>query len=322
MKKLVIILTLFSYFSSWGQNFVLDFENLQIPDTGFWNGSDPSIYNGGFGNQHIFLHNSYNSQWDYWEGFSFSNWTDTITNSYTNQWSCYAGTAHSGQIFALGYVPIDFYSGNYPTIPININFTRPLKIDSLFLTNSTFTAKTIKEGSNFNQPFSDGDFYLIRIYAIKNTDTLDTIEVYLADYRNGQTFIAKNWIKVDFSHLNDSLTALSFDAYTTDVGQWGPNTPLYFCLDDIYYSIKSNTTFENSLTASNIKIYPNPAKNFFYINEDCRKIELFSIDGKKILEIHSYSANTPIYIQQSNYSTFVVRITKENAQKTAILLKN
>ena len=77
---------------------------------------------------------------------------------------------------------IDYTDPNYPTIPINIEFQQPVSVDSFFITNSTYTAREIRDGG-FSDPFStaDQDFYKIIVYAINQNDTIDTIEIFLAD---------------------------------------------------------------------------------------------------------------------------------------------
>ena len=52
---------------------------------------------------------------------------------------------------------------------------------------------------------------------------------------NSQDFIIDQWTTVDVSSLVDA-TELSFSLATTDEGPFGPNTPLYFALDDLVVS--------------------------------------------------------------------------------------
>ena len=79
------------------------------------------------------------------------------------------------------------------------NNTNPVKIESLQISNSTFTALTIENGDAYCTAFSEGDYFRVDIYGIKNNEITDTVEVYLADYQNGNSFIAQDWIEVDLT---------------------------------------------------------------------------------------------------------------------------
>jgi len=88
---------------------IVDFEDLTptTPYTGpgggaYWNGSDGS---GGFTSRGIQFVNNYNSTYGSWDGWSYSNTTDTTTAGYTNQFSAYTGGAHSGTNYGVYYEP-------------------------------------------------------------------------------------------------------------------------------------------------------------------------------------------------------------------------
>ncbi|MEZ4549686.1 MAG: hypothetical protein R2874_04175 [Desulfobacterales bacterium] len=51
-----------------------DFEDLILAPESFWDGSDES---GGFSSNGVFFSNNYNAEWMSWDGFSYSNLTDT-----------------------------------------------------------------------------------------------------------------------------------------------------------------------------------------------------------------------------------------------------
>ncbi len=49
-------------------------EDLELPAESYWNGSDAS---GGFTSAGVHFGNNYNTDWGSWDGFSYSNITDT-----------------------------------------------------------------------------------------------------------------------------------------------------------------------------------------------------------------------------------------------------
>ena len=74
------------------QNNVFTFDELTMPDTGYWNGKDTTVYNHFFGDTVIHFTNSFSdaSGYEVWSGFAFSNWIDTATTGYDNQLSVWA----------------------------------------------------------------------------------------------------------------------------------------------------------------------------------------------------------------------------------------
>ncbi len=64
------------------------------------------------------------------------------------------------------------------------------------------------------------------------------LEVYLADYRfadSQQDFIRDDWLLLDLRSLG-TIRSLRFDIESSDVGNFGINTPTYFALDNITIS--------------------------------------------------------------------------------------
>ncbi len=322
MKKIYVFLlgVLFAFVSN-AQIYTFDFDNLVLPDTGFWNGSDTSVYNHYFGDSIISFPNNYNETYGSWDGFAFSSWTDTTTEGYTNQWSVYAGQAHSDSIFGLAYVPVDWSDPNYPTIPININFDVPVRIDSMFITNSTYTALAIKNGTSYSEPFStdSSDYLKLIIYFINNNDTIANKEFYLADYTNSTPVVVKDWQKLDFtSKENLVVTKLAFDMVTTDVGDYGPNTPLYFCIDDISFSIDD---LKVTITRLPVKLYPNPSADYIKLGGNYANVKILSIDGKAVLNVNNYHKNQALDINFLNPGTYIIQTRNNNEIKISKFVK-
>ncbi len=297
------------------QTFTLD--DLILPDTGYWNGADTTNYNGGFGNQDLFFINHYTeSNWGgYWDGFAFSNWTDTTTEGYTNQWSVYAGEAHSGDIFGIGYVPSDL--NTYQLIPITVNFQTPQYPVSIWITNSTYTALAIKNGTSFSEPFSDGDYYYVKILGFKDGNITDSVIHYLADYRNNGHFVQKDWQEVDLTPLGQ-VDSLKFTVFSTDVGQYGTNTPTYFCFDDLSYS-STEPTIVNTKDIK-LTVYPNPATEWIHINSN-KKIEnsaIYDLNGKLLTSTHK----TTINVKNIPAGIYILEVKTDEGVYRAKFVKN
>ncbi|MBN2892454.1 MAG: DUF4465 domain-containing protein [Bacteroidales bacterium] len=322
MKKIFLFVASFfaiATFALNAQETVFTFDELSLPDTGFWNGSNTSFYNDFFGDDLISFPNTYTADWDSWEQFAFSSLTDTLSQEFSNQWSVFTGEAFSDSIFGLAYIPTDWMSADYSTIPIEINFTNPVKINGLQITNSTYTGLSIKNGSAYSLPFEEGDYFKIMIYGIFNETKTDSIEVFLADFRDGDTLIVKDWLNIDLSSL-DTITSLRFDAYSTDIGDFGINTPLYFCIDDISYNILPVNTQE--ITDNYFNVYPNPTTDFIFFNlssiEKPESVKIFDLSGRIVF---NSSFDSKIDVSDFDSGTYIIQIQGNNIIKTSKFVK-
>lgn len=326
MKKIqlfftVMVIVFFVQKISYAQtNQTFDFETLSVPDTGFWNGNDKNVYDSTFGDNYLVFNNYYidYGSYDYWDGFAFSNWTDATTEGPSNQWSTYAGQAHSDSIFGLCYIPIDW--NDYSTVDVNLDFTHKIFPKSFYITNSTYTALTIKNGSNFNSPFSTAkqDYYKILITIYDNETVVGDTEIYLADYRTLDSVIVKDWQKVDLSSFGKA-NKISFNAVTTDTGDYGPNTPLYFCIDDFEYTIPGTSiqeTNQNLLT-----VYPNPTANKLQINSYVKNLQIFDLTGRIVKELSINSDNPIISVSDLQTNTYFIKVATDKGIKNGKFVK-
>ncbi|OPZ95416.1 MAG: hypothetical protein BWY72_02124 [Bacteroidetes bacterium ADurb.Bin416] len=117
----------------------------------------------------------------------------------------------------------------------------PLIINSIYLTNSTYTYLAIRDsndGAGFVRQFGEGDYFKVTITGLDmNGAVTDRVDCYLADFRAGKQVVVKDWTKVDLSPLGN-VKQLVFTFFSTDRGDWGMNTPAYACLDNITYTIE------------------------------------------------------------------------------------
>jgi hypothetical protein len=50
--------------------------------------------------------------------------------------------------------------------------------------------------------------------------------------------MATNWDQFSLTGLGTDYDRVRVTIETTDVGEWGANTPLYICLDDLTYFVE------------------------------------------------------------------------------------
>lgn len=272
----------------------LTFESYDLGTNDYYNGSDE---NGDIVINHFTLSNSYNSDWGSWSGFAISKVQDITTPGYANE---YASFANGG---ANGSAKYGVYYGG------TIEFNTPRIVTSLQVTNTTYTALSMRDGDSFAKQFGspnnaegdpDGtngeDWFLLQIIPLDENDNLagDTVDFYLADYRfadNNDDYIVDTWETVTFNNV--VAKKLTFLLSSSDNGSWGMNTPGYFAIDNL---VASPTVGLNTLNQSNTRIYPNPANGQFVIdiNENAQ-LELINAIGQ-IVRTETINGKTSIDI--------------------------
>ena len=208
---------------------LVDFEGVKLNSSGYWDGSDLT---GDFVSVNSTFKNSYNSAWASWTGFVCSSNTDTLTSGYNNQYSVATSSgALKSKQFAIAYDSAAF------VCPANTygNFN----IKSLYITNSTYAYLGLKNGDygtgGIGKKLTTGDWFKVTLKGYKSNVLTSSIDIYLADFRNGKSIILKSWTKVDVSALGQvDLVTFTFDS-TDKSGIW-LNTPAYACIDNIEFT--------------------------------------------------------------------------------------
>ena len=167
----------------------------------------------------------------YWSsGIAISKWTNKEIASYENQCSVYGSGGHSGSnLFGVSYGPTSVYFNTTGAEYV---------IEEMWVMNSTYTALCMRDGGAFGAKifsYADGDWFKLTVKGYKSNSSVETgaIEFYLADFRTATSpGIITEWSKVDLSSLG-AVHSLKFELSSSDTGEWGMNTPDYFCIDDI-----------------------------------------------------------------------------------------
>lgn len=200
--------------------------------------SGDADYKLGYATELLIFEHYYDETYGSWCGFAQSKCYDMEDASYENQYSVYNEKAASGDHFLLYYYDTYHAENNQPT-DILCRYYGDYKFNSVRLCLSTFTYHAIVTGSNaFARPFDEGDYIKVTFIALgENKSEGESVEFYIADYRDGKRFVATDWTSVDLTPLQGELWGIRVRVETTDVGEWGPNTPLYICMDDLTYSV-------------------------------------------------------------------------------------
>lgn len=203
-------------------------EDLQLAGESFYNGADGA---GEFKSGGFIFQNSYNAEWESWSGFAASSETDTETRGWTNQYSSITGG---------GAIGTQSYAVAFPAGYSEIEFGKSI-VSGFYITNSAYAFWSMKEGDDYAKKFGgvtgdDPDWFKVTIAGIAESgDTTSTIDYYLADFRfkdNSEDYIVEEWEWVDLSSLGE-ISKIRFSLSSSDMGDWGMNTPGYFCLDQL-----------------------------------------------------------------------------------------
>ena len=226
-KNILILVCLFCSGSLFSQEFPVTFETLPLPgDQSLWNGSDGK---GDFRSNGFVFRNHYDTTYDYWSGFAYSNMKDSTTEGFGNQYAAFtAGGINGTEKYAIGY--------NRAVVVKE----KSSEFNGAFIANSTYTALSMKYGDAFSKKFggasgNDRDYLRLLAIGFKDGKHLDTAYLSLADYSAAdpkQDYILQDWTWFDFTTLK-SADSLMFAFESSDTGFFGINTPLYFCMDDL-----------------------------------------------------------------------------------------
>ena len=196
--------------------------------TGIYEG-DPAVtysYKNTFVDQTgYFVFDSYVSSYlSFGGGFTYTNKTDKTTAGFTNN-SAITGT---GKISAT-YMTVNpsAYATDKFHFAGNISHT----IKGMYVTNSTYAYLSMKNGDNVAKKFADGSWFKLTVTGLDESgNATGTAEIYLADYRNGKKIMLDQWTWLDLSALG-KVAEVKFSMSSSDNGDWGMNTPAYFCMD-------------------------------------------------------------------------------------------
>jgi hypothetical protein len=216
---------------------VVDFEDLSLPPSSYYNGSDLA---GGFTSQGAFFNNKYNPNYGTWSGWSYSNMKDVTTPGFMNQYSAYKLPDGGGNMSANYGVAYTFNPGD-----AKIVLPDGYSPQSASITNTTYAGLSMLYGDQFAKKFggpdgTDPDWFLLTISGFDASGNFTgSVDFYLADYRDpdpANKYIISDWTTVDLTPLGNAQT-LSFGLTSTDNDPvFGMNTPAYFAIDNLVVS--------------------------------------------------------------------------------------
>ena len=224
------------------------------------------------------------SDWDFWYFFGYANRTETKYETLNDQWNNIVGGGYDGSAnYGVAYCA-DFNGPCYVTV---LNHEDGIVVPGFYITNSSWAYTAIKDG-NGAKKFEKGDWFLLTITGYDAAgEVTGTKEFYLADLRDEATaYIINDWRYVDLSTLG-KVSKLGFALTSTDNGDWGMNTPAYFCFDNFGAEGVEELPESNVTTGVQYVAMPSQQKEQLYDLQGRRVITstkgIYVKDGKKVV---------------------------------------
>ena len=239
MKRLLTVVLLIAFMvpSAWAEMHISTFDDLTLASESYWNGDDDGSGYGttsGFISGDNYFANYEAAAYYSWEGFAYSNTTDTITAGSTNQYSAYSNGGAGGGVggsenFGVAFT-MTMWGQSADTYNGYTSGDYAQTVEGFYATNTTYAYLSMLNGDSYATAFDEDDWFLLTINALNENyeETGDYVEFYLAD----GTDIVDDWTWVDTSELGE-VYGLSFELTSSDVGTYGMNTPAYFAMDNL-----------------------------------------------------------------------------------------
>lgn len=320
----------------------VSFESITVSGSeNYWDGSDLTGTHNNFTfsqtlneNEFSFLNvydTTYGLLYGWWStGWAVSNQTATNLIGTNGQYSSRPGGASHGNKYSIGQ------DGSEINItPIGQN---AIRVNSLKITNNNYAYYSMLNGDFYGKQFgspldangdADGtngqDWFLLEIVGHKIDGTTDTVEFYLADYRfanSSEDYIVDSWTMVNISSLG-YINKLEFLLSSSDVGAFGMNTPAFFAIDDIQYTVTSTASIDEVKQSNEVVVYPNPTNGHVNIVSQVAlsSIQIVDITGKVVYSNSVSSSFETIDLSSLPSGVYHIKTITSDGQSIKKLIK-
>ena len=174
-----------------------------------------------------------------WEGFTLS----IVSQDTANVLGCVANGGLNGVAtpYIIGYYS-EWVSSSQGYSSNIIEFDQLYYPEYVYICQNSNTHKAIKQGEFNARPFTEQDTLALIIQTLDSTKNPTATTIY---YLAIDGTCNEGWVKVPLTALGQT-SCLSFSMTSTDIGDWGANTPLYFALDGLTINTEMPTALPNS----------------------------------------------------------------------------
>ena len=174
-----------------------------------------------------------------WEGFTVS----TVSQDTANVFGSVAngGIGGTATPYIIGYYS-EWVSASQGYSSNIVDFNGEYYPEYVYICQNCNTMEGITNGVFNSRPFTPADTLTLIIQALDSTmQPTATTRYYLAvDGTKNQS-----WVQVPLTSLGKT-SRLSFSMTTTEIGDFGANTPMYFALDGLTINTESTTALPNT----------------------------------------------------------------------------
>ena len=239
-----------------------------------------------------------------WNGFTVSQNASDASADYLldTQWGCMAkggiSAVNSNEIYVDAERP--YIVANYSSwetensLSITFNDGNLYTLNGMYVTNSPYPYYTNIAGDDFaNGLTNEGDYFKVIAYGVKADNSVETAEFTLAEFKNGSLQQVTEWTWWDLSSLG-TIKEIYFTMESSDTGQWGMNTPAYFCIDRIMASNPVESGIEKSVVNNNTTEIYYSANNIYVTTAKATLVKVYSINGIEVLSLMVSEGTTPV----------------------------
>lgn len=322
--KNILLLVLFSLsFVIAKTQTTVDFEEFDLGFVGYLNNAPDDFFESG----NIRLPNNYTvfPNFEAWEGWAISAQGDSETPGFLNQYSVISGSGYNGSNnFALSYK----FDDNVIYLD---DAAMGAPVAGFYVNNSTYAYLSMQDGDSAAKKFGgesgdDEDYFLLTIKGYLNGSLkTESVDFYLADYRfadNSMDYIIDDWTYVDLLPLGN-VDSLTFALSSSDNGDFGMNTPAYFCLDNFTTTDMPVATHERRLDWT-LTMSPNPASDFIQLNwpsDASGKYQIYNLRGQVVKIGELNNGNNQLIINNLLAGSYILKYTDGSAWNVSRFVK-
>ena len=165
--------------------------------------------------------------YDYYSNFVVSNNKNTDGTGYTKPYQSTASGAKNGNNYAVFYLETISSASNEVSLP------EEATVSGFWVCNNTYAMHSVTNGDSFAKVFGQGDYFKLTMTGYDaNGEVTGTVDQMLVDCTVADNWVCvKDWRWVDLTSLGN-VKSIKFSMSSSDTGNFGINTPLYFCMDD------------------------------------------------------------------------------------------
>ena len=228
-----------------------------------------------------------------WNGFTVSQNASDASADYLldTQWGCMAkggiSAVNSNEIYVDAERP--YIVANYSSwetensLSITFNDGNDYTPAGMYVTNSPYPYYTNIDGNDFaNGLTNEGDWFKLIAHGVKADNSETTAEFTLAEFKNGTLTQVTEWCWFDLTSLG-SVKEVYFTMESTDVGQWGMNTPAYFCMDRFTVKNPVPSGIEDTTIEDNNACIYYAGNSICVTVSKTEVVKVYSVNGVEVL---------------------------------------